>query len=213
MLELCFLLNVGKQKNGFEYHLGVNYLSHFLMIHILTDNLISAKPSRVVSVSAVAHRWCDGINFDDINLKKNYQKFRAYGQACAAKCMFAIEFNKRYSEKGVIAFSLHPGIIWTGLQREFTPEDYLKLHLRDDKGNDTSSNICVTPEQGAATQVWALTSPYLQDKGGSYLMDCQIASEWDGSPNSFQGYCKWLYNEEDDKKLWETTIKLLSKYF
>jgi len=203
-------------KNGFEYHLGVNYFAHFLMIHILTDNLIRAKPSRVVVVSAIAHRWCKGIDFDDINLTNNYDKFVAYGQSCAARCMYAIEYNRRYAEKGVIAFSLHPGIIETALQREFLPEDFKKLHVRDENGNyleDFVNHLRVTPEQGAATQVWALTSPFLNDKGGAYLMDCQIASEWDGKLQSYAGYSKWLYDKNDDKKLWEETTKLLEKYF
>jgi len=202
-------------QNGFEYHLGVNYLAHFLMIHILNENLIRAKPSRVVVVSAIAYRWCKGINFDDINLTKDYEKFAAYGQSCAARIMFAVEYNRRFAQKGVIAFSLHPGIIMTALQREFTPEDFKKLHIQDEQGNpsETFKKISVTPEQGAATQVWALTSPYLQDKGGAFLMECQVAPEWDNKPQTYQGYSKWLYNEEDDKKLWEETTKLLKKYF
>jgi len=185
------------------------------MVHILTENLIRTKPSRVVVVSAIAHRWCKGINYDDINLTKDYDKFVAYGQSCAARCMFAIEYNKRFANKGVIAFSLHPGVIITGLQREFTPEDFKKLHVHDEQGNVTENfkKMSVTPEQGAATQVWALTSPYLHDKGGSFLMDCQVASEWNGKPQSYEGYSKWLYNEDDDKKLWEETTKLIKKYF
>jgi len=201
--------------DGFEYHLGVNYLAHFVLISILTENLIRAKPSRVVVVSAIAHRWCKGIHFDDINLTKNYDKFVAYGQSCAARCMFAIEYNKRFADKGVIALSLHPGVIETALQREFTPEDFKKLHITDENGNvsqDFIKHVRVTPEQGAATQAWALVSPTLSDKGGSFLVDCQIAGEWDEQPHSFTGYSKWIYDENNCKKLWVETEKMVKKY-
>jgi len=32
-----------------------------------------------------------------------------------------------------------------------------------------------TPEQGAATQVWAATSPQLAELGGVYCEDCEVA--------------------------------------
>ncbi|WP_100521021.1 hypothetical protein [Mycobacteroides abscessus] len=35
----------------------------------------------------------------------------------------------------------------------------------------------LTPDQGAATQVWAATSPQLDLAGGRYLADCNVSDD------------------------------------
>jgi hypothetical protein len=47
------------------------------------------------------------------------------------------------------------------------------LFVFDDSGQLTSP--VKTPEQGAATQVWAATSPQLAGLGGVYCEDCDVA--------------------------------------
>lgn len=44
----------------------------------------------------------------------------------------------------------------------------------DEEGNPLDPSF-KTPEQGAATQVWAATSSRLADMGGLYLEDCDVA--------------------------------------
>lgn len=39
----------------------------------------------------------------------------------------------------------------------------------------TAAEVFKTPEQGAATQVWAATSPQLAGLGGVYCEDCDVA--------------------------------------
>jgi hypothetical protein len=47
-----------------------------------------------------------------------------------------------------------------------------------------------TPEQGAATQVWAATSPQLDGMGGLYCEDCDVAEHAppDGTRTGVRGY-------------------------
>ena len=72
--------------DGFETQLGTNYLGHFLLFQLLKSALLSSSSpsfnSRVVSLSSGGHRN-SGVNFDDLNMRKDYDSFKAYGQASA----------------------------------------------------------------------------------------------------------------------------------
>jgi hypothetical protein len=78
----------------------------------------------------------------------------------------------------VRAFSAHPGIIATELARHVPKEEQIAAGWIDADGKPADPDMR-TPAQGAATQVWAATSPQLADRGGVYCEDCDIAEPWD----------------------------------
>lgn len=57
-------------EDGFEYHLGLNYLSHFLLTNLLLDLLKrSGKPgccSRIINMSSATH-YAGVIDMEDLN--------------------------------------------------------------------------------------------------------------------------------------------------
>ncbi len=82
------------------------------------------------------------------------------------------------------AFSLHPGQILTKLARTLSAEEIASFDALDADGRpivDPDRGM-KTPEQGAATSVWAATSSLLSDKGGLYLEDCNVAPIHAGDP-------------------------------
>ena len=66
-----------------------------------------------------------------------------------------------------------------------------------------------TPEQGAATSIWAAVAPELDGVGGKYLEDCAIAEPWtkDGDP-PFGYYLPHALDPGHAQRLWELSEEL-----
>jgi len=157
---------------GWEAQFATNHLGHFALVTRLWPRLVTGGGARVVSVSSAGHRRSD-IRWDDLTFARGYDKWEAYGQAKTANVLFAVELDRRGRDAGVRAFSLHPGGIMTPLQRHLVRAEMVERGWIDEDG--TPLVEFKTPEQGAATQVWAATAPQLAGLGGVFLEDCEIA--------------------------------------
>jgi hypothetical protein len=65
-----------------------------------------------------------------------------------------------------------------------------------------------TPEQGAATQVWAATSPQLADLGGLYLEDCDVAGIRTSDEMTAKGVYPYAVDPEEAARLWPLSAEL-----
>ncbi|KAI8620195.1 oxidoreductase [Chytriomyces sp. MP71] len=158
-------------KEGTELQFQTNHLGHFLLANLLAPILIKSAPSRIVSVSSIAHRR-SGIRFNDLNFSEGYDKWTAYGQAKTANILFAIHANKLLSSKGVEVFSLHPGGIMTDLQEHLPKEEQIAMGWITPEG--VLHSMFKTIPQGASTHLVAALSPELKGHGGAYMEDCVI---------------------------------------
>ncbi|SFW90771.1 SDR family NAD(P)-dependent oxidoreductase [Amycolatopsis australiensis] len=155
---------------GWEAQFATNHLGHFALVNRLWPAFVPG--ARVVSVSSRGHHY-GPVRFDDLEFRRGYDKWLAYGQAKTANVLFAVQLDKLARESGVRAFALHPGRILTDLVRHLDRRELIDAGMVDESGQVTGG--AKTPEQGAATQVWAATSPQLDGLGGVYLEDCDIA--------------------------------------
>jgi NAD(P)-dependent dehydrogenase (short-subunit alcohol dehydrogenase family) len=155
---------------GWEAQFATNHLGHFALVNRLWPAFTPG--ARVVSVSSRGHHY-GPVRFDDLNFERGYDKWLAYGQAKTANVLFAVQLDKLARERGVRAFALHPGRILTDLVRHLDRQELVDAGMVDEAGQVTGG--AKTPEEGAATQVWAATSPQLDGLGGVYLEDCDIA--------------------------------------
>jgi NAD(P)-dependent dehydrogenase (short-subunit alcohol dehydrogenase family) len=164
-------------SRGYEYHFATNHLGHFQLTTRLLHALRAAGGARVVSVSAWAHRLSDVV-YGDVNFaRRAYQPMLGYAQSKTANILFAVGLDARERQRGIRAFSLHPGSILTGLGRNFTDEQRKAFGVLDANGErilDPSRQL-KTVEQGAATQVWCATSPGLANIGGVYCENVEVA--------------------------------------
>ena len=148
-----------RTEDGFELQLGTNHLGHFLLTNLLVPKL--APGARVVVLSSAAHQ-ASPVIFDDLQFERHpYDKWQAYGQSKTANALFAVALNRRLAPRGIEAFSVHPGMIMTDLMRHQGEEATAMARQLRDSGRMPFKSV----EAGAATSVYAATSPALAGKG------------------------------------------------
>jgi NAD(P)-dependent dehydrogenase (short-subunit alcohol dehydrogenase family) len=158
---------------GWEAQFAVNHLGHYALANLLWPALTAAGGGRVVCVtSGYDASW--RIRWDDPHFRRGYDKWQAYTQSKLAAVLFARHLDLLGAPHGVHAFSANPGWILTPLQRHLTRPEMIAAGWVDAAGK-ALPGLFKTVEQGAATQVWAATSPGLAAYGGAYCADCGVA--------------------------------------
>lgn len=101
--------NDGPQRqvsaDGHELRFAVNYLSGFLLVHLLLPLLTSAAPSRIVNVASLGQH---PIDFDDVMITRGYSGSRAYTQSKLSQIMCTIDLADELKDAGITANALHP---------------------------------------------------------------------------------------------------------
>lgn len=191
--------------SGWEAQFATNHIGHYVLTNLIWDTLNPG--ARIVCVSSAAHHLSP-IRWDDIHFEKEvYDKWVAYGQSKTANALFALQLDEYGIEHNIRAFSLHPGKIFTPLQRHLTTEEMIAAAWLDKEGKPADPTF-KTPEQGAATQVWIATSPKLKGLGGLYCEDCEIAKPASAYTESFCGVRDYAANLDEAQKLWDLTADL-----
>ncbi len=198
-------------QDGFERQFGTNHLGHFVLTNRLAPALVAGAPARVIMLSAFLHALSD-VNLEDPNFETTpYRRFESYGQSKTANILFAVEFDRRFQDRGVRAFALHPGVILTDLSRYFSADNLQEMLAEVAKVPGGAKMKPKTLPQGTATSVWAATSPALNGKGGLYLEDCQIAETTD--PDQAYGVRAYALDPESARKLWTLSEKMVGETF
>lgn len=199
-----------RDSKGNESQLATNYLAVFRLTAKLWKALKKANGARVINISSMGHHFA-AFNFDDPNFEHHeYETLQGYGQSKTAVNLFSLELDNLAKSFGVRAYSVHPGNIWgTELTREAPLELLQHFGFYDDKGNPVPAVIdsLKTIPQGAATTIWAATSPLLNEIGGVYLEDVDIAplAVDSSTPNGVKPYS---LDESSAKQLWKLTEEL-----
>ncbi|MHC1559772.1 SDR family NAD(P)-dependent oxidoreductase [Actinomycetospora sp. C-140] len=194
---------------GWEAQFGTNHLGHFALVNRLWPAIVRGRDARVVSVSSRGHHRSP-VRFDDLDWRAEpYDKWRAYGQSKTANILFALHLDTLGAPHGVRAFSLHPGGIMTPLQRHLERAEMVELGWIDADGHPTPQAAASfkTPDQGAATEVWAATSPLLAGRGGLYLEDCEVAEVVDGNASGRDGVRDYAVDPDAAARLWAVSAE------
>ncbi|GIK05910.1 hypothetical protein Aspvir_010024 [Aspergillus viridinutans] len=198
----------GRTEDGFETQFGTNHLGHFLLFELLKPILLrSVTPqfhSRVVGVTSSAHRK-SGIRFGDLHFELGgYDPALAYAQSKTANIYMMNEIERRFGGRGLHGLSVHPGLIFTGLQKfvdDGVMEEWRKPGMRP---------YLKTEAQGAATVVVAAVGREWEGKGGKYLEDCRESGPAKlGFRTVDPGYAMHIWDQESAERLWEESRRLV----
>jgi NAD(P)-dependent dehydrogenase (short-subunit alcohol dehydrogenase family) len=205
----CPLRRVGP---GWESQFGVNHLGHMALAQGLLPALQKAGSARLVALSSTAHIRGD-VNWDDPNYDTSeYDKWGAYAQAKSANALFALGADRRWDQYGVTAFGVHPGGIFTPLQRHLSVEEMAAMGWMNPDGTipDAIQAMFKTPEQGASTATWAATSAQLDGRGGEYCENCDIAQLAGPDSQRWEHARAWICDEAKADRLWDMSEKMLA---
>jgi NAD(P)-dependent dehydrogenase (short-subunit alcohol dehydrogenase family) len=125
--------------DGYELRFAVNYLSGFLLTHLLLPLLKKSTPARIVNVSSLGQQ---AIDFADVMLSNDYSGMRAYRQSKLAQILFTIDLAPALAGSGVTVNALHPATFMnTNMVRQFgTPMSTVE------EGADAILKLAVSPE-------------------------------------------------------------------
>lgn len=204
-----------RDERGIESQLATNYLAQFQLTARLWSALKKANGARVVNVSSHGHHFAP-FNFEDPNfLHREYETLQGYGQSKTAVNLFSMELDNRARDYNVRVYAVHPGSIGgTELGREAPLELFQKMGFVDANGNilpEVAASLKTIP-QGAATTVWCATSPLLNNIGGVYCEDADIAPLC-ADISSPKGVNPYSLDEVSAKKLWTLTEEITGLKF
>jgi NAD(P)-dependent dehydrogenase (short-subunit alcohol dehydrogenase family) len=164
-------------EDGFEMTYAVNHLAPFLLTNLLLNLLKKSAPSRVVTVSSVAHTR-GRIDFENLQAEKTFAGYYAYALSKLANVLFTYQLARLLEGAGVTSNCLHPGVIGTKLLR-------------------TGFNMPgASTADGAETLVHLASSPEVQRTTGKYFQNRVSISS---SPTT--------YDETLQRELWKVSQK------
>ena len=180
------------QSHGYELQFFTNHIGHFILVTGLLDLL--ADDGRVVMLSSDAHKGTPkgGIELDNLSGEKGYRGWLAYGQSKLSNLLFARELARRLEGTNKTAYAIHPGVIKTNLTRHMSVAATVGMAI-------ANPLFLKSPEQGAATQVYAAVHPDAVRFNGEYWADCNVAKS-----------SKHGRDMELAKKLWEKSEEIVA---
>jgi NAD(P)-dependent dehydrogenase (short-subunit alcohol dehydrogenase family) len=200
-----------RDSRGIESQFAVNYLALFQLTAKLWNALKNANGARIVNVSSQGHQFAP-FNFDDPNFEnREYETLQGYGQSKTAVNLFSLELDNRAKKFGARAYSLHPGSIGgTELAREAPLELFVQMGFCDEQGNilpEIAASLKTIP-QGASTTVWCATSLLLNNIGGVFCEDNDIAELSLEQEVSASGVKPYSLDKKSAESLWELSEKM-----
>ena len=181
---------------GFVENFTGNHLGPFLLtLRLLPLLQAAAKDApagsvRIINTSSDASEMTKGLNWDDQQLLENFDPGASYCNTKLANVMFARGLGKRLAADGIVAHSMHPGVV----------DSNFVSHASERTAAYIKTLEAQTEAQGADTLIWlALDDEPGQSNGGYFYQRKPRA------PNPFA---------EDDanvERLWTESEKLLAK--
>jgi len=176
-----------ESPDGIEKTFALNHLGYFMLTLLLLDLMWDSAPSRIINVSSGAHSGVR-LDFNDLEMKKNYDSWTAYSRSKLANIYFTYELSRRLSGSGVTVNAMSPGMVAT---------DFGKNNPVGSVFVPAESRGSKTPEVGADTLVYLALSPEVEGVSGRYFQNRDLVET---SPIS--------HDKETAQKLWQVSLDM-----
>ncbi|MEI6124650.1 MAG: SDR family oxidoreductase [Bacteroidota bacterium] len=170
--------------DGIEMNFAVNHLAPFLLTNLLLDIIMNNGSARVINVASGAHKNAK-INFDDLEIKKSFSGFKAYGQSKLANILFTKSLAKSLENTNVSVYCLHPGFVSTGIFKNMGKFSIGLLRV-----------FMISPEKGAQTSVFLATSDSIDAPSGSYFYQKKVVNSSADSNDNIIADKLWIISSK-----------------
>ncbi len=140
--------------DGLEYTFALNHIAYFIVTGGLRERLVASAPARIVSTASSAHQSAS-LDFDDLQLAKNFGPMKAYSRSKLCNILFTRELARRAPE-------LHANC-------------FVATRFADESGGLISrfaglaKLLAISPEKGADTIIYLASSPKIAATTGRYF--------------------------------------------
>jgi NAD(P)-dependent dehydrogenase (short-subunit alcohol dehydrogenase family) len=188
----AFFLRRKLSPQGIEMTWALNHLNYFLLTNLLLEQIMANAPARIVNVASGAH-YRGKIYFDDLNLTKGYNGWKAYCQSKLANVLFTYELAERLENQSVTVNCLTPGFVATRIGHNTGLGLKNLVSLVQKLGGKT-------PGEGAETITYLASSLDVLGITGKFFID-RVAVK--SSPIS--------YDQETARRLWEVSELMIQE--
>jgi NAD(P)-dependent dehydrogenase (short-subunit alcohol dehydrogenase family) len=174
---------------GNEKTIAVNLLAPFLLTELLLNRLKKSQDGRIINVSSSSHKLNAKPDFNDLQLRKNYDPLRAYGNTKLFLIWVTQHLALQMKQAGirnVTANTLHPGAVATN----FGVQSNLGSMLNSI--SKLARPFFKSVEQGADTLIYLATTDEIAGVSGRYFIDrkpAKVSSKY--------------YTAENEKIIWD----------
>jgi len=178
----------GLTQDGYEMAFGTNFLAHFFLTHLLQPALSRANNPRIINVASDAHWSAQFTSWDQLRRKtKSLTAFDEYGFSKLANIWHTNEIATQIQYQGIQAYSLHPGVVKTGIWR----------HIPKPLNYFGAMPFLKTAQEGAKTTLFCLKTND-QFPNGQYFSDCRPAQT-----------SALAQNQQLQKELWNYSLQAI----
>ena len=157
---------------GYEMHVGVNYIGHFLLTRLLLGLLSasgkSGKHARIINVSSSVHVMgtIDLSAFSPRPSPDAVSAHGAYGDSKLAIMLFTRYLSKTLKQHklNIDVNTVHPGVVDSALYRHLSCPTQFTYGI--------ARHMMYTPKQGAETAIFLATNSAVEGVSGQYFIDC-----------------------------------------
>ena len=178
-------------KEKIEKTFALNHLGYFLFTHFVIKKNLIKKNSKIINVASGAH-WGVDLDFNDLQMKKNYNGWIAYKKSKLCNILFTKKLSQILKKDEINVNCLHPGFVQTNFGSNNNCIIKLGIKLAMKFGG-------ININKGTETLLYLIET---HDKiTGEYFYKGQV------SPSS-----NFSISKTNANKLWNKSLEISAKY-